>query len=167
MNLDWHGDEIVEELEGAVLRAMTDAAFDPYVLALRDQLSAPSPPASAPGTPPRHREDVQNPSGPSLIDSIMIWPDDDEFCVAVGSTAPYAIMLEQGTATMEPRPVWTDTLVLVMDQMGTRVEDKAADNVRAKRGPRVDSGDNANPLTTDVSQPGNIPVGEQRSIPSI
>jgi hypothetical protein len=161
--LNWYGDDVCNMIMAATIKALSDTAFDPYVLALRDQMTTLSPPASQPGEPP-HTTSIDDHQ--HLDDSICIWPDMEEQRVAVGSTLPYALYLEIGTSTVAPRPMWIETLTRLLDQMGRKVSERAVDYLeRGNFHDQANDGDNVNPLTVDNAQPGEVAVGKQRSLP--
>jgi hypothetical protein len=103
MKLDWRGDQFRRELMGRLTRNLKPAG-QVVQAEMKDLIHVQGPPPSSAWNPP-HVD-----SG-DLIKSIDIAPVSGDFAVYIGSTLDYAVYLEEGTPTMEPRPFMVRALV--------------------------------------------------------
>lgn len=92
------------DLTDALMQVMIDTAnevSEDIVQDARDRISESYPPSSDPGTPPHRR------SG-DLYESIFaaVGVDGNTVSIECGSDLDYAELLEDGTDTMSPRPMW-------------------------------------------------------------
>lgn len=163
--LVWKGDEVMDQLEKAVLAGIADAAQKIYVDRLRLLLSQDGyPPASEPGNPPHYRRGQGDPE--SLINSIMLWAVPEKSCVIVGSMAEFAIDLEFGTQSLEARPVWQPALIDVMDELADAIGPLARGHLGST--PRLSSNLNLNSFSVMTSEvPSEIPMGKANFLPSL
>lgn len=104
---------------------LVEAANDLLSLMLqdaRDRLAEAYPPASQPGEYPHRR------SGDLLASTngeVIIEPG--EVRLVMGSDMPYSILLEEGTETMEPRPMWGPLVADWQERVPQFLENKIAE----------------------------------------
>lgn len=91
----------IEELQQILYEAATEAV-EQIVEDAKEKLSEAYPPASTPGEFPHMR------SG-NLLESVngQVTVTETGVEIEVGSPLIYSLYLEEGTETMEPRPVWS------------------------------------------------------------
>jgi HK97 gp10 family phage protein len=101
--LESHATEVMDRAD-EVLKAVALAIADFLAAHMKVTISTVYPPASNPGEPPALRTG-------NLQDSIRVEEIDGQVCVVVGDDdAYYAIFLEFGTSTMDPRPFVEQTI---------------------------------------------------------
>jgi hypothetical protein len=94
---EFDADEITQEI-GDSIDEQLESAADQTVIAIKQSLDTPYPPASMPGESPHYRSRT-------LIKSIKRTTIQNHQ-VTVYSDDPKAALLEYGTSTMDPRPFW-------------------------------------------------------------
>lgn len=104
---NWRGNEVVRETVRAMQLRLEKMAEE-VAAAVRRNISAPWPPASAPGQFPHSRGGRDG--VPALAETIISGPGGKEGEAIVGSTATYAEALEKGTSNMAARPFLVPTL---------------------------------------------------------
>jgi hypothetical protein len=113
VKLDWYGDA----LQRAVNDKLVDG-LDKAGVRVRDEMTlligVEGPPRSLPGRPPHI--DTGN-----LIGSIDFITDSVQLEVMIGTTVDYAMDLEEGTATMSPRPFLVRALVQAGEDAARRI----------------------------------------------
>lgn len=163
--LTWNGDEILKRIDEAVIAGIAEAFLDVYVILLSQRLLQDySPPPSSPGEPPHAGRGRSDPK--SLVNSIMVWAIPDQDKVIVGSMVEHALSLELGTDIMQPRPVWQDTLIQVLDKLASEIGQNSV-YFLGTFAPHLNSNNNLNPLSIMTSEvPSEIPHGRMSFLPS-
>ena len=107
MKLDWRGQQFVKAIEKQLARNLKPAG---QVIQdeMKDLIHVQGPPPSSPWNPP-HVDTGE------LIASIDVAAVPSTLEVYIGSTLDYAVYLEEGTPSMEPRPFMIRALVQAGD----------------------------------------------------
>jgi HK97 gp10 family phage protein len=119
VTFEWFGDEAKEKLKDAAREALR-AGAEFYRDAMKEILSSVDDGGpSYPGEPPHMQSLVAELRGVTpLADTVEVYEQEGGLEIGVGSSSPYAILLELGTQWIDPRPAWDATAQEKADQIG-------------------------------------------------